>query len=311
MNSSTENFESEFNSFENYNNINAAGENLTENFSWISPKEPKILCNGVYCGIPMEKAFAKYENRNFTSTKSNYGFNAPSFNEKRSMKFKSLASEIQRPEYPKDKRGFSAVSSPSGFNDFEPIKGLYKDITLDGAIKSRFSKNLISPKSSRETSPQVTSPQLSTSDYNRFRSSAKKVSQRNTTSSSRVSSSRVSSSRLSPSVKSNVVSSVVSSGLSSKPSVRSSSPSVRRSKKVYRKARKVLSSSSPKSSSTKSSSVKSSSVKSSSVKSKTPKSKKAAKKSVKTVSSKVSSSVSSSPAVSSSAKSSKITSSSK
>jgi hypothetical protein len=300
MNSSTENFESEFNSFENYNNINAAGENLTENFSWISPKEPKILCNGVYCGIPMEKAFAKYENRNFTSTKSNYGFNAPSFNEKRSMKFKSLASEIQRPEYPKDKRGFSAVSSPSGFNDFEPIKGLYKDITLDGAIKSRFSKNLISPKSSRETSPQVTSPQLSTSDYNRFRSSAKKVSQRNTTSSSRLSPSERSA------AVSSVISSAVSSGPSSKPSVRSSSPSVRRSKKVSRKAKKVFSSSSPKSSSTKSSSVKSSSVKS-----KTPKYKKAAKKSVKTVSSKVSSTVSSSPAVSSSAKSSKITSSSK
>jgi hypothetical protein len=163
MNFSSENFESTFNSFENFNNINS--QPLTENFSWIKPREPKVFCDGLYCGIPQEKAFAKYENRNYTKVTSKYGFNAPSFNERRSMKFKSLATQLQKLEYPKDKRGFTAVSAPSDFSDFEPIQGLYRDITLDGAIKAKKMGKSIANVSSEN----VSSPKLSSSEYNDFR----------------------------------------------------------------------------------------------------------------------------------------------
>jgi hypothetical protein len=237
MNSSSENFESLFNGFENFNNTNSP---LTESFSWIHPREPKVFCDGLYCGIPIEKAFAKYENRNITSTTSKYGFNAPVFNERRSMKFKSLASEFQKSEAPKDKRGFTPISSPSGFSDFEPIKGLYKDITLDGAIKSKLrGKNTTSEYSS---------------EYDNLRSSTNKsyVSKNKNRSSQRNMSS----------TKSSVVSlaSSILSPVSTSSSVKSSSPRRSSSRRSSSRRSSSRRSSSKKSSSSKSSSSKSSSI---------------------------------------------------
>jgi hypothetical protein len=224
MNTSSENFESTFNSLENFNNINTP---LTENFSWIKPREPKVFCGNVYCGIPMEKAFAKYENRNFTRITSKYGFNAPVFNEKRSMKFKSLASELQNVEYPKDKRGFTAVSSPSGFSEYEPIQGLYKDITLDGAIKSKL------------RGKRVTSPKITSSEYSNFRSSTNKTHQRASSKGSSGKSSKRSSERnLSSAAKSSIASSIVRSFY---PSVTTTSSPKKKSKKS-KKSKKVVSS---------------------------------------------------------------------
>ena len=163
MNTSSENFETTFHSFENFNNINS--QPLTENFSWIKPRAPKVFCDGLYCGIPQEKAYAKYQNRNYTKITSKYGFNAPSFNERRSLKFKSLATQLQKVEYPKDKRGFTSVSAPSDFSDYEPVQGLYRDITLEGAIRAKKMGKSIANVSSDKVSPL----QLSSSEYNDFR----------------------------------------------------------------------------------------------------------------------------------------------
>jgi hypothetical protein len=189
-------------SSENYNNMNAS---FSENFSDIKYKEPTVFCDGLYCGLPMEKTFAKYENRNFTSTKSDYGFNAPVFNEKRSKKFKSLASELQRVQYTKDKRVFTPISSPSGFSDFEPIQGLFRDITLDGAIRSK-QRGVVS--SSKLSSTKSDSSELKNSTIVSQSQSTDKSTQRNTentTDKSKLSSSIVSS--VYPNVKSSTLSS--------------------------------------------------------------------------------------------------------
>jgi hypothetical protein len=161
MNSSSENFDSVFNSLESFENMNAP---LTENFSWIKPVARPTFCEGVYCGIPQEKAFAKYENRNFTSVQSDYGFNQPTYNQKSYMKFKSGASKLQNFDIPVDKnRGYSTTESPSNFSDLEPIKGLYRDVTTNGAIKS----------SSYISSKGLSSP---ASEYTDFRTSTSKPS---------------------------------------------------------------------------------------------------------------------------------------
>ena len=195
-------------SSENYNNMNSS---FSENFSDIKYKEPTVFCDGLYCGIPMEKTFAKYENRNFTSTKSDYGFNAPVFNEKRSKKFKSLASELQRVQYTKDKRVLTPISSPSGFSDFEPIQGLFRDITLEGAIRSKqrgvgSSSKLSSSKLS--SSINSNSSELKNSSVISQSQSKAKSTQRNTentTDKSKLASSIVSS--VYPTVKSSTLSS--------------------------------------------------------------------------------------------------------
>jgi len=193
-------------SSENYNNMNAS---FSENFSEIKHTEPTVFCDGLYCGIPMEKTFARYENRNFTSTKSDYGFNAPVFNEKRSKKFKSLASELQRVQYTKDKRVFTPISSPSGFSDFEPIQGLFRDITLDGAIRSK-QRGIGSPSklSSSKLSSTINSnsSELKNSAVTSPSQSTFKSTQRNTsTDKSKLTSSVVSS--VYPNVKSSTLSS--------------------------------------------------------------------------------------------------------
>jgi hypothetical protein len=192
-------------SSENYNNMSAS---FNENFSNIKYKEPTVFCDGLYCGIPMEKTFAKYENRNFSSYKSDYGFNVPVFNEKRSKKFKSLASELQRVQYTKDKRSFTPISSPSGFSDFEPIQGLFRDITLEGAIRSK-QRGIGSPSKLSSTALKSNSSQLKTSTV--LSQSTAKSTQRNTSDIS-------DKNKLSSTVISSVYPSVKSSTLSS-PSV--------------------------------------------------------------------------------------------
>jgi len=258
MNSSSENFESLFNGFENFNNSNSP---LTENFSWIHPREPKVFCGGVYCGIPIEKTFAKYENRNITSTTSKYGFNAPVFNEKRSMKFKSLASELQKAEYPKDKRGYTPISSPSGFSDYEPIQGLFKDVTLEGAIRSKLRGKNTTSEYSSEYDNLRSSTNKSYQPKNKNRSS-----QRNENSSSQGNESSNKSSIIS--LASNILSPVKTSS-SVKSSPRRSSSRRSTSSRISSSPRRSSSSrrSSNKSSSNKSSSSESSSNKSSSNKS--------------------------------------------
>jgi hypothetical protein len=188
--------------------MNFSSENFTENFADIKYKEPTVFCDGLYCGIPMEKTFAKYENRNFTSTKSNYGFNAPVFNEKRSSKFKSLASELQRVQYTKDKRSFTPISSPSGFGDFEPIQGLFRDITLDGAIRSK-KRGIVSSSKLSSSVISSDSSDLKNSSILSKSQSTTRSTQRNTTTDK---------SKLASSIVSSVYPKVISSTLSS-PSV--------------------------------------------------------------------------------------------
>ena len=195
MNSSSENFDSVFNSLESFENMNAP---LTENFSWIKPVARPTYGDGVYCGIPQEKAFAKYENRNFTSVTSDYGFNQPDYNQKSYMKFKSGESKLQNFHIPIDKnRGYTTTESPSGFSDLEPIKGLYRDVTA-GSTKTGTisSKGLSSPAS----------------EYSDFRKSTNKPSSRVTVSSPKtVSSSKIVSSPKTVSTKQSVASSIVKS----------------------------------------------------------------------------------------------------
>ena len=195
MNSSSENFDSVFNSLESFENMNAP---LTENFSWIKPVARPTYCDGVYCGIPQEKAFAKYENRNFTSVTSDYGFNQPDYNQKSYMKFKSGESKLQNFHIPIDKnRGYTTTESPSGFSDLERIKGLYRDVTA-GSTKTGTisSKGLSSPAT----------------EYSDFRKSTNKPSSRVTVSSPKtVSSSKIVSSPKTVSTKQSVASSIVKS----------------------------------------------------------------------------------------------------
>jgi len=268
--------------------MNFSSENFTENFAEIKPKQPTVFCDGLYCGIPMEKTFAKYENRNFTSTKSDYGFNAPVFNEKRSSKFKSLASQLQKVEYKKDKRVFTPISSPSGFGDFEPIQGLYKDITLEGAIRA---KNIRKIKGS----PKKSSPNSSIKSSS-VKSSIHKLSERNSNLKNKkfpllsTASSILSSSPFKPARKQSkkVATSIKSSSLNPK-------KSKSKSKKVSSKKSSSKKSSSKKSTSirpkkSKSNAKKSStSIKSSSVKPKKSKSKSKSKVKKTSTSSKASS----------------------
>ena len=195
--------------------MNFSSENFSENFSDIKYKEPTVFCDGLYCGIPMEKTFAKYENRNFTSTKSDFGFNAPVFNEKRSKKFKSLASELQRVQYTKDKRVFSPISSPSGFSDFEPIQGLFRDITLEGAIRS---KQRGVGSSSKLSSSKLSSTNLSSNSSELKNSSVISKSQSTVRSTQRNTENTTDKSKLASSIVSSVYPTIKSSTLSS-PSV--------------------------------------------------------------------------------------------
>jgi hypothetical protein len=256
--------------------MNFSSENFTENFAEIKPKQPTVFCDGLYCGIPMEKTFAKYENRNFTSTKSDYGFNAPVFNEKRSSKFKSLASQLQKVEYQKDKRVFTPISSPSGFGDFEPIQGLYKDITLEGAIRA---KNIRKIKGS----PKKSSPNSSIKS-SRVKSSIHKSSERNSNLKNKkfpllsTASSILSSTPFKPARKQSkkVATSIKSSSLKPKKS-KSKSKKVSSKKSSSKKSSKKSTSVKPKKSKSKAKKS-STSIKSSSVKPKKSKSKSKAKK---------------------------------